>query len=119
VAGASSGNHAQVLALAGRLLTVPVTVMPSADDTAVMAGAGTVVAAKSINAESTVIGVEPCMGGDTAASFRAGHLVTLPAVPDTVADGLRHTSPAPVPREVSKVFLDDVVTVTDTASTRP
>ncbi len=187
VVGASSGNHAQALALAGRLLAVPVTVVvpsdapsikvngaralgarlvtydrrrddrdeitsglaaehgyavvPSADDPSVMAGAGTValellrqapslalilvpvgggglaagtvVAAKSINRAITVIGVEPRTGGDTAASLRAGHLVTLPAVPDTIADGLRHTSPAPLPWEVNKVLLDDVVTVTD------
>jgi threonine dehydratase len=187
VVGASSGNHAQALALAGRLLAVPVTVVvpsdapgvkvngarslgarlvtydrrrddrdeitsglaaeheyavvPSADDPSVMAGAGTValellrqapslalilvpvgggglaagtvVAAKSINRAITVIGVEPRTCGDTAASLRAGHLVTLPAVPDTIADGLRHTSPAPLPWEVNKVLLDDVVTVTD------
>ena len=187
VVGASSGNHAQALALAGRLLAVPVTVVvpsdapsmkvngvralgarlvtydrcrddrdeitsglaaehgyavvPSADDPSVMAGAGTValellrqapslalilvpvgggglaagtvVAAKSINRAITVIGVEPRTGGDTAASLRAGHLVTLPAVPDTIADGLRHTSPARLPWEVNKVLLDDVITVTD------
>jgi threo-3-hydroxy-L-aspartate ammonia-lyase len=187
VVGASSGNHAQALALAGRLLAVPVTVVvpgdapgpkvngarslgarvvtydrcrddrdeitsglaaeheyavvPSADDPSVMAGAGTValellrqapglalilvpvgggglaagtvVAAKSINRAITVIGVEPRAGGDTAASLRAGHLVTLPTVPDTIADGLRHTSPAPLSWEVNKVLLDDVVTVTD------
>jgi threonine dehydratase len=187
VIGASSGNHAQALALAGRLLAVPVTVVvpsdapgmkvngarslgarlviydrrrddrdeitsglaaehgyavvPSADDPSVMAGAGTaalellrqapglalilvpvgggglaagtVVAAKSINRAITVIGVEPRTGGDTAESLRAGHLVTLPAVPDTIADGLRHTSPALLPWEVNKVLLDDVVTVTD------
>ena len=187
VAGASSGNHAQALALAGRLLKVPVTVVvprdapeakvngarslgariirydrhrddrdaitgalaaeygyaivPSADDKAVMAGAGTAtlellrqapglsvilvpvgggglavgtaVAAKEINRHITVIGVEPRTGADMAASLRAGHLVTLPAVPDTIADGLRHTSPARLPWEVNKVLLDDVVTVTD------
>jgi threonine dehydratase len=187
VIGASSGNHAQALALAGRLLAVPVTVVvpsdapgakvngarslgarvitydryrddrdeiasglaaeheyalvPSADDPSVMAGAGTValellrqapslalilvpvgggglaagtvVAAKSINRAITVIGVEPRTGGDTAASLRAGHRITLPAVPDTIADGLRHTSPAPLPWEVNKVLLDDVVTVPD------
>jgi threo-3-hydroxy-L-aspartate ammonia-lyase len=187
VIGASSGNHAQALALAGRLLAVPVTVVvpsdapsakvngarslgarvitydryrddrdeitnglaaeheyalvPSADDPSVMAGAGTValellrqapslalilvpvgggglaagtvVAAKSINRAITVIGVEPRTGGDTAASLRAGHLVTLPAVPDTIADGLRHTSPATLPWEVNKVLLDDVVTVSE------
>jgi len=187
VVGASSGNHAQALTLAGRLLAVPVTVVvpddappaklsgarshgahiltydryrddrdeitaglaaeygytiiPSASHPSVMAGAGTValellqqapglttilvpigggglaagtaVAAKNMNRDITVIGVEPGSGADTAASLRAGHLVTLPAVPDTIADGLRHTSPAQLPWEVNKMLLDEVVTVTD------
>lgn len=187
VAGASSGNHAQALALAGQLLGVPVTVVvprdapaakvngarslgacivtydryrddrdeitaglaaeygytivPSASHLSVMAGAGTValellrqapglttilvpvgggglaagtaVAAKHMNRDISVIGVEPCDGADTAASLRAGHLVTLPAVPGTIADGLRHTSPAGLTWEVNKMLLDDVVTVTD------
>lgn len=187
VVGASSGNHAQALALAGQLLGIPVTVVvprdapaakvdgarslgahivthdryrddrdeitaglaaeygytvvPSASHPSVMAGAGTValellqqapglttilvpvgggglaagtaVAAKHMNRDITVIGVEPGSGADTAASLRAGHLVTLPAVPDTIADGLRHTSPAQLTWEVNKMLLDDVVTVTD------
>jgi threonine dehydratase len=71
------------------------------------------VAAKAVNPKIRVIGVEPAAGADTAASLRAGHRVTLPAVPDTIADGLRHTSPAPLPWEVNKVLLDDIVTVTD------
>jgi threo-3-hydroxy-L-aspartate ammonia-lyase len=71
------------------------------------------VVAKHMNRDITVIGVEPGSGADTAASLRAGHLVTLPAVPDTIADGLRHTSPAGLPWEVNKMLLDDVVTVTD------
>jgi threo-3-hydroxy-L-aspartate ammonia-lyase len=187
VLGASSGNHAQALALAGRLLAVPVTVVvprdapvmkvnaaaslgarivsydrhaddrdaitralaveqghtivPSANDRLVIAGAGTValelleqasgpavilvpvgggglaagtaIAAKAVNPDIRVIGVEPGAGADTAASLRAGTRVTLPAVPDTIADGLRHTSPALLPWEINKVLLDDVVTVTD------
>lgn len=187
VAGASSGNHAQALALAGQLLGVPVTVVvprdapttkvngarslgahivtydryrenrdeiiaglaaeygytvvPSASHPSVMAGAGTValelmqqapglttilvpvgggglaagtaMAAKHLNPDIRVIGVEPSDGADTAASLRAGHLVTLPTVPATIADGLRHTSPARLPWEVNKMLLDDVVTVAD------
>ena len=75
--------------------------------------AGTAMAAKAINPDITVIGVEPRAGADTAASLRSGHLVTLPTVPGTIADGLRHTSPAPLPWEINKVLLDDVITVTD------
>ena len=187
VIGASSGNHAQALALAGRLLSVPVTVVvphdapggkvegaramgadvvayhrqrddrdavvaglaadrglavvPSANARAVMAGAGTValellrqapaitailvpvgggglaagaaVAAKHVNPRLTVVGVEPETAADTAASLRAGQIVTLPAVPDTIADGLRHTSPAALPWEINKELLDRVITVPD------
>jgi threo-3-hydroxy-L-aspartate ammonia-lyase len=75
--------------------------------------AGTAVAASQASRKIRVIGVEPSSGADTAASLRAGHRVTLAAVPDTIADGLRHISPAPLPWEVNKVPLDDVVTVTD------
>ena len=75
--------------------------------------AGTAVAAKAVNPKIRVIGVEPSTGADTAASLLAGHRITLPAVPDTIADGLRHTSPAPLPWEVNKVLLDEVITVTD------
>lgn len=185
VIGASSGNHAQALALAGRLLSAPVTVVvphdaprgkvegaramgadivvyhrqrddrdatvarlaaerdlvvvPSANARTVMAGAGTValellrqeptttailvpvgggglaagtaVAAKHLNPEITVIGVEPETAADTAASLRAGQIVRLRAVPDTIADGLRHTSPADLPWEINKELLDGVITV--------
>jgi hypothetical protein len=91
------------------------TIVPSADDMTVMAGAGTAalellrqapglsmllvpvgggglaagtaVAAKEINRHITVIGVEPRTGADTAVSLRAGHRVTLPAVPDSRIPG--------------------------------
>jgi threonine dehydratase len=187
VVGASSGNHAQALALAGRLLDVPVIVVvpqdapaikvagarshgakivtydrhrddreaiaadlaaihgymivPSANAMPVMAGAGTAalellaqapdarlilvpvgggglaagtaVAAKAVNRQVQVIGVEPRAGADTAASLRARTRVTLPEVPGTIADALRHTSPAPLAWAVNRILLDDVVTVTD------
>ncbi|GAA2277694.1 hypothetical protein GCM10010430_74460 [Kitasatospora cystarginea] len=117
------------------------TVVPSSSAHAVMAGAGTValellwqapvltailvpvgggglaagtaVAAKHINPNIKVIGVEPQAAADTAASLQAGQLAELAAVPDTIADGLRHTSPAPLPWEINRVLLDGVVTVTD------
>jgi threonine dehydratase len=187
VIGASSGNHAQALALVGRLLGAPVTVVvpqdapvvkvngarslgasivtynrgrddrdeitaslaatngysiiPSASHPLVMAGAGTVarellaqapglaailvpvgggglaagvaVAVKAVSPAIAVIGVEPETGADTAASLQAGRVVTLSAVPDTISDGLRHTSPAALPWEVNRLLLDDVITVTD------
>ncbi|MEU3904153.1 pyridoxal-phosphate dependent enzyme [Streptomyces goshikiensis] len=187
IVGASSGNHAQALALAGRLLAVPATVVipadapcakaegalalgarlvtydrasgdrdalvakiaaeqgaaiiPSANSPQVMAGAGTAalelltdhpeittlvvpvgggglaagsaVIAWELRPGIKVIGVEPATAADTLASLRAGHRVTLPSVPSTVADGLGHTTPSELPWRVNSRLLTDIVTVTD------
>lgn len=187
VIGASSGNHAQALAVAGSLLSVPVTVVvprdapqakvtgartagaevitydrrnqdreqiardladrhgytiiPSSDSTAVMAGAGTAaaellaeaphlaaivvpvgggglaagtaVAAKQLNPAIRIIGVEPQDAADTAESLRTGSRARLASVPGTIADGLRHLEPCPLPWQVNRRLLDEVVTVTD------
>ncbi|MBB6174613.1 hypothetical protein HNR23_004673 [Nocardiopsis mwathae] len=43
-----------------------------------------------------VVGVEPDAGADTRKSLSAGERVRIPA-PTTIADGLRHTTPAQVP----------------------
>jgi threonine dehydratase len=186
VVAASSGNHAQALALAARLLNtratvvvpadIPATkadaiarlgatvvtyrrgvddrdaivadlahsrglaVVPSADSPAVMSGAGTVglefltdvpdlsvllvpvgggglaagcaTIAKAMSPRTRVIGVEPVAGNDTHLSLQAGRRVTVPA-PETIADGLRHTTPAAGPFAINQRLLDDVLTVTD------
>ena len=113
-----SASHPSVMAGAGTVALELLRQVPGLTTILVPVGggglaAGTAVAAKHINPDIYVIGVEPCDGADTAASLRAGHLVTLPAVPGTIADGLRHASPARLPWEVNKMLLDDVVTVTD------
>jgi threo-3-hydroxy-L-aspartate ammonia-lyase len=187
VIGASSGNHAQALAVAGALMSAPVTVVvphdaprakvsgartagaevityrrhdqdreqivtdlaerhgytiiPSSDSAAVMAGAGTAaaelltqapgltaivvpvgggglaagtaIAAKQLSPAIRIIGAEPRDAADTAASLRAGHRVRLATAPATIADGLRHLEPYPLPWEVNRQLLDEVVTVTD------
>jgi threo-3-hydroxy-L-aspartate ammonia-lyase len=63
---------------------------------------------------AAVIGVEPAAAGDTAASMRAGHRVTIPE-PDTLADGLRATEPGELTFAVNERQLKDVVTVTEDA----
>ncbi|WP_406002379.1 threonine/serine dehydratase [Streptomyces sp. NBC_00829] len=187
IIGASSGNHAQALALTATLLGIRATVVipddapkgkiqgaralgarvitydrtrhdrdamvralsqqhglavvPSANSLDVMAGAGTAalelltdhpdittlvvpigggglaagsaVIAKHLNPDLQVIGVEPWSAADTLQSLHAGHRITLRAVPRTIADGLRHITPAELPWEVDAHLLDDVVTVTD------
>src|ERR1019366_1005078 len=78
-------------------------IIPSSDAVPVMA----------MNRHVSVIGVEPESGADTAASLRAGSRMKLPEVPDTIADALRHTSPAPLAFQINKRLLDGVVTVSD------
>ncbi|WP_319368249.1 threonine/serine dehydratase [Streptomyces scabiei] len=186
VIAASSGNHAQALALAAHLHQVPATVVipadapaakkeaidalgarsisydrhrqrrdaivhriarrdglaivPSANDHAVIAGAGTVgwemlqevhdlaailvpvgggglaagVALAASGQRVKVIGVEPDVADDTLRSLSAGHLCPIPP-PKTVADGLGHTEPAALPFEINRRLLADVITVSEQA----
>jgi threonine dehydratase len=60
-----------------------------------------------------VIGVEPELAADAQASFRAGHVVSLPAaqVTQTLADGLRTESIGAINFEHIRAYVDDIVTV--------
>jgi threonine dehydratase len=79
--------------------------------------AGTALAAHHYSSRVRVIGVEPAAGDDTRQSLRAGHKVVLHTVPETIADGLGHTTPADLPWAINHALLHDVVTVTDTQIT--
>jgi len=63
---------------------------------------------------AAVIGVEPEAAGDTAQSMRAGHRVVIPE-PDTLADGLRASTPGELTFAVNSRLLKDVVTVSEEA----
>ncbi|OPY71355.1 MAG: L-threonine dehydratase catabolic TdcB [Syntrophorhabdus sp. PtaU1.Bin002] len=188
VVGASSGNHAQALALSAQILGMKAAVLvpsdlptfkldairrysaevffynrleddrdymvaeiadrcgfavvPSSDSASVICGNGTVAleimedmpdfgpllvpvgggglaagcatVVKAISPKTKVIGVEPDTGNDTNLSLRKGARVVIPA-PKTIADGLRHCTPAPVAFEINQRLLDDVLTVGDDA----
>jgi threonine dehydratase len=62
-----------------------------------------------------VIGVEPELAADARASLMSGRLVEFPAerVARTVADGLRVQRLGEAPFEHIRVFVDDIVTVTE------
>ena len=63
---------------------------------------------------AAVIGVEPAAAGDTAQSMRAGHRVVIPE-PETLADGLRASTPGELTFAVNSRLLKDVVTVSEDA----
>jgi len=70
-------------------------------------------AIKLTNPKIRVIGVEPELAGDARASFRAGHIISLPAeqVTQTLADGLRTQSIGKANFEHIRAYVDDVVSV--------
>jgi threo-3-hydroxy-L-aspartate ammonia-lyase len=181
----SSGNHAQAVALAGRLLGIPAAIVmpedaprvkleatrgygaevvtygrsesredvakklssdkglaliPPFDHPHVVAGQGTAakeliedagpldmllvpcggggllsgcaVAARHLNPDCRVIGVEPAAGDDATRSFKTGTLQVI-AVPDTIADGARTTSLGKITFPLVMRYVDDMLTVGD------
>ncbi len=182
----SSGNHAQGVALAARLLDIPATIVmprdapavklratreygaevvlydreaadreslaericaergatlvPPFEDARIVAGAGTAalellgeagqldaivvpvgggglmggtaIAAQGIHPRIAIYGVEPEAGDDMRRSLARGAIVTI-AVPDTIADGLRTTSPGPLTFTIARERVSEVVTVSD------
>ncbi|MFC4619801.1 threonine/serine dehydratase [Camelliibacillus cellulosilyticus] len=71
---------------------------------------GILTAIKEENPSIKVIGVEPCAANDTKLSLEKGAPVTID-VPDTIADGLRSTSPGELTFPVLQKYLDDLILV--------
>jgi threo-3-hydroxy-L-aspartate ammonia-lyase len=76
--------------------------------------AGVSTAVTGLMPGAAVIGVEPAAAGDTAQSVRAGRRVVIPE-PDTLADGLRASTPGELTFALNSRLLKDVVTVTEDA----
>jgi threonine dehydratase len=62
-----------------------------------------------------IIGVEPELAADAQASLRSGKIAQLPAerVSRTLADGLRTQSVGPINFEHIRVYVDDIITVSE------
>ncbi|MEU4740194.1 threonine/serine dehydratase [Actinosynnema sp. NPDC023658] len=75
---------------------------------------GVATAVKALSPSTRVVGVEPELAGDAAASLRAGELVRWPAGDRarTVADGLR-AEPSELTFEHILAYVDDIVTVSE------
>ena len=76
---------------------------------------GTAIAAKSHNPAIRVIGVEPLNANDAYQTWKAGSIQTLPAAPDTLADGVRTTAIGERTFEAmfTNKLVDEIVTVTE------
>jgi threonine dehydratase len=76
---------------------------------------GVAAAIKHLRPEVRVLGIEPELAGDARESFRSGTLVTWPAAMTTrtVCDGLRTQSLGGLNFEHIRVFVDDILTVTE------
>jgi threonine dehydratase len=73
---------------------------------------GSSIAAHAIRAGIRVFGVEPEHGNDTLLSIRAGSRVAIP-LPETIADGLRATTPGALTFPLIQKHVEDIVLVSD------
>ncbi|MFM8516942.1 MAG: threonine/serine dehydratase [Nevskiaceae bacterium] len=76
--------------------------------------AGSALAARAMNRECRVIGVEPELADDAARSFHSGARVGFATPPPTLADGLRGSIGA-LPFELFRRHVDEVLTVSEAA----
>ena len=76
-----------------------------------IAGVATVI--KRLAPHVTIIGAEPAVAGDAYQSLKTGGLVTLPASPDTLADGLRATHLGYRAWPVVARLVDRIITVSE------
>lgn len=75
---------------------------------------GTAVAAKALQPDIKVIGVEPALADDVAQSFRAGRRISIPT-PATIADGLRTNCTGEQNFPIIRQYVNDIVTVSEDA----
>ena len=73
---------------------------------------GIAMATKLVNPKVTVIGVEPAGAACMEAAFKAGKVVTLPAV-DTVADGCAVKTAGDLTYAFCRKYLDEIITVSE------
>jgi threo-3-hydroxy-L-aspartate ammonia-lyase len=74
--------------------------------------AGSAIAAKGLQPDIRVVGVEPEAGNDTFLSLAAGERVSIP-VPRTIADGQAAPTPGELTFSINKELVDRIVLVSD------
>ena len=111
-------NHVDVMAGQGTAMLELVDQVDDLDILFVCLGgggllAGSATVAKAHNPNMIVVGVEPAAGNDHQLSREAGHIVTLPEVPRTIADGQQTVAPGTLTWSVNNVRADIFTTVSD------
>lgn len=72
---------------------------------------GSALAAQLRAPQCRVIGVEPAAGDDAGRSWRAGEIVKLDAVPNTIADGLRTRAIGHLNIDIMRRYVSDMISV--------
>lgn len=110
-------DHPLVMAGQGTAALELIEAVPYLDALVVCVGGGGLIsgcatAARSLNPNIRVFGVEPSDGNDTWLSLQAGHQVHIDP-PTTIADGLRAQSPGKLTFPIVQQLVEQVVLVTD------
>src|SRR5580698_578663 len=113
-------NDEQIIAGQGTMGLEILEDLPEVETVLVPVGGGGMIsgvaaAIKLSKPSTSVIGVEPQLAGDAQASLRAGKIVQFPAseVSRTIADGLRTQSVGSINFEHIRLYVDDIVTITE------
>jgi threonine dehydratase len=113
-------NDEQIIAGQGTMGLEILEDLPTVETVIVPVGGGGMIsgiatAIKLTNPSVKVIGAEPEMAADAQASLRSGQLVQFEAeqVLRTAADGLRTQSIGPINFEHMRLYVDDIVTVSE------
>lgn len=111
-------DHPWVMAGQGTVALEMLEQVPNLDLLVVPVGGGGLLSgsatiAKQLHPSISIIGVEPETGDDHVLSRAAGHIVSLDAVPRTIADGQQVKAPGELTWPINDALVDDFVTVSD------
>jgi len=109
-AGVMAGQGTVALEMLDQIPDLDVLVVPVGGG-GLLAGAATI--ARLRRPSITIIGVEPEAGDDHVRSRAAGEIVSLDAVPRTIADGQQVIAPGQLTWPINQALVDDFVTVSD------
>jgi threonine dehydratase len=110
-------DHEWIIAGQGTVALELLEEVPDLDAIAVCIGgggllAGCATAAKAMRPEIRVFGIEPAAANDTFLSLQAGKRVEIPP-PDTIADGLRATTPGALTFPIVQQHIERVLLVSE------